>query len=300
MEEKRLREIYENFVSFGSYRNLATGEDAITSSGAQMDNAKFAKFCRDTKVIDKKCTTTDVDIVFNKVKSKGARKIDFSQFEVALRELAVIKYRGKNSESAYEDLLAHVLRNDTPVAKGTVPQTGGIFDKLLYDQSTFPATHKNRFNEDGTGRGKEGRIDQEGNLTADLNSVVNRSSNGVLGGSRHGSSNNLSGDSGAHAGARKLESNKSEDESSGKKNYTATKSSKGNLSSSNKNSSPRGSGTIFDRLTDSSQYTGTHKHRFNADGTGRGIAGRDSVPLGTNPGTYRGGDVKDLSQILRN
>jgi len=57
--------------------------------------------------------------------------------------------------------------------------------------------------------------------------------------------------------------------------------------------------SVFDRLTETSGYTGAHKLRFNGDGTGRGLAGRDSIPLGHNPGTYRGGDVKDLSQILR-
>eukprot|EP01116_Phalansterium_solitarium_P014996 TRINITY_DN3297_c0_g2_i2.p1 TRINITY_DN3297_c0_g2~~TRINITY_DN3297_c0_g2_i2.p1 ORF type:complete len:244 (-),score=59.68 TRINITY_DN3297_c0_g2_i2:337-1068(-) len=35
--------------------------------------------------------------------------------------------------------------------------------------------------------------------------------------------------------------------------------------------------SIFDKLTDSSQYTGAHKQRFNADGSGRGMAGRDSI-----------------------
>lgn len=39
-------------------------------------------------------------------------------------------------------------------------------------------------------------------------------------------------------------------------------------------------GSIFDRLTDSSQYTGTHIHRFDATGRGRGLAGRDRVTKG--------------------
>ena len=32
----------------------------------------------------------------------------------------------------------------------------------------------------------------------------------------------------------------------------------------------------IDRLTDTRGYTGAHKHRFDADGRGKGIAGRDS------------------------
>lgn len=32
-----------------------------------------------------------------------------------------------------------------------------------------------------------------------------------------------------------------------------------------------------DRLTDASQYTGSHKERFDASGKGKGIAGREDV-----------------------
>lgn len=37
-----------------------------------------------------------------------------------------------------------------------------------------------------------------------------------------------------------------------------------------------GQGTVVDRLTDTRGYTGAHKHRFDADGRGRGIAGRET------------------------
>ena len=55
-----LEEIFRSFCSFG-----AGSKDAMPL----MDNAKFAKFFRDTKLLDKKVTATDVDIVFNKVKA---------------------------------------------------------------------------------------------------------------------------------------------------------------------------------------------------------------------------------------
>ena len=35
-----------------------------------------------------------------------------------------------------------------------------------------------------------------------------------------------------------------------------------------------------DRMTDTSQYTGTHKERFDDSGKGRGIAGRDAAAKG--------------------
>lgn len=40
-----------------------------------------------------------------------------------------------------------------------------------------------------------------------------------------------------------------------------------------------GSGSVFDRLTDTRGYTGTHKHRFDSGGRGRGLRGRDSTDI---------------------
>lgn len=39
-------------------------------------------------------------------------------------------------------------------------------------------------------------------------------------------------------------------------------------------------GSVFSRLTNSKGYPGTHKHRFDSDGKGRGLAGRDYCPKG--------------------
>ena len=56
-----------------------------------------------------------------------------------------------------------------------------------------------------------------------------------------------------------------------------------------------GGPSIFDKLTDSSQYTGAHRARFDMAGNGRGMAGRDAAS-GTE---YGGGRVTSLSQITR-
>ena len=52
-------------------------------------------------------------------------------------------------------------------------------------------------------------------------------------------------------------------------------------------SSRRAPGNIFDRLTDSSQYTGAHRHRFDAHGRGKGLAGRDRIAKGHGTVTQR-------------
>eukprot|EP01017_Pseudomicrothorax_dubius_P010162 TRINITY_DN13601_c0_g1_i1.p1 TRINITY_DN13601_c0_g1~~TRINITY_DN13601_c0_g1_i1.p1 ORF type:complete len:157 (+),score=49.53 TRINITY_DN13601_c0_g1_i1:60-473(+) len=56
-----------------------------------MDGREFAKMTKDTHLIDRKLTTTDVDLTFAKVKDKSARKINFEQFKAALQEFATKK-----------------------------------------------------------------------------------------------------------------------------------------------------------------------------------------------------------------
>jgi len=43
----------------------------------EIDGKTFAKMCKDTKVINKKCTNTDIDLIFAKAKERTARKINY-------------------------------------------------------------------------------------------------------------------------------------------------------------------------------------------------------------------------------
>ena len=55
-----MEEVFKSFCAFGA------GKD----STALMDNSKFAKLARDLKLLDKKLTATDVDIIFNRTEVK--------------------------------------------------------------------------------------------------------------------------------------------------------------------------------------------------------------------------------------
>ena len=54
---ENVEQVFQSFCAFGA-----------GSGVAMMDNAKFAKFFRDLKLLDKKVTATDVDIIFSKIK----------------------------------------------------------------------------------------------------------------------------------------------------------------------------------------------------------------------------------------
>lgn len=56
----------------------------FTNGAAEMDGKTFAKLAKDTKILDKALTATDIDLIFAKVKDKAARKINKVQFITAI------------------------------------------------------------------------------------------------------------------------------------------------------------------------------------------------------------------------
>nr|CCC90175.1 conserved hypothetical protein [Trypanosoma congolense IL3000] len=72
-----MENVFYAFASFG------------TAPSKEMDNAHFSKMLKESKIIGKSFTTTDADLLFNKIKSKGARKINFVEFNTkAIPEIA--------------------------------------------------------------------------------------------------------------------------------------------------------------------------------------------------------------------
>ncbi|KAJ3104026.1 hypothetical protein HDU97_009573 [Phlyctochytrium planicorne] len=249
-----LEEAFTAFAAFGSARNLATG--VVPSAGQwQMDSAKFAKMCRESGIICQTLSLTDVDIVFNQC--KVGRKLDFAAFQRALELLA----ERRGCDVAHIEAL--VLATE-PQLNGTIPEINPIVEKLT-DTSKYTGTHRERFDETGVGRGAAGR--DTVNSTANLSSIV----------SRHNPNKTLGAGSGSPRSPRIVKSVQQQAQTATPPKSPAT---------------PRSTASsVFDRLTSPNTFTGTHKHRFNPDGTGRGKEGRT--------GDGAGEIISNLSQITR-
>ena len=92
-----------------------------------MDGKTFAKFSKDTKILDKKLTATDIDLIFAKVKDKAARKINYDQFSKAVGLCA-----DKKGLSA-ADLESKILAHGGPTFTGTKAEAVRHHDdKSLY------------------------------------------------------------------------------------------------------------------------------------------------------------------------
>ena len=62
LQETELKEIFYSFAAYGNRR--LSREDVPV----EMDGARFAKLAKDCKLLDKKFSTTDVDLTFSKVR----------------------------------------------------------------------------------------------------------------------------------------------------------------------------------------------------------------------------------------
>ncbi|XP_018607341.1 tubulin polymerization-promoting protein family member 3-like [Scleropages formosus] len=147
-----LEEVEKSFQKFAVH-----GDTKAT--GKEMNGKNFVKLCKDCRIIDSKnVTSTDVDIVFSKVKAKTARVITFEQFNQALIELAPKRFKGKAQDEALQ-LIYALIAGKEPANMGItkVAKTGAV-DRLT-DTSKFTGSHKERFDETGKGKGKAGRED---------------------------------------------------------------------------------------------------------------------------------------------
>uniref|UniRef100_UPI00358E77E9 tubulin polymerization-promoting protein family member 3-like isoform X1 n=2 Tax=Myxine glutinosa TaxID=7769 RepID=UPI00358E77E9 len=149
VEMKTLRETFRLFAIYGD----------TNASGQEMSGKKFAKLCKDCRVIDtKNITITDVDIAFSKVKQKSARVISFEEFLEALRQLSWKRFKEQKKDDAFQELL-RLVAGKAPIVHGItkVKNVGAV--SRLTDTSKYTGMHRLRFDEAGHGRGKAGRED---------------------------------------------------------------------------------------------------------------------------------------------
>ena len=93
------------------------------SAGAkEIDGKTWAKLAVDTKIVNKQCTKTDIDLIFAKVKDKTARKITYAQFAQAIEQCAA-----KRGESQ-ADLEATILASGGKTLTGTQAQATRFHD----------------------------------------------------------------------------------------------------------------------------------------------------------------------------
>ncbi|CAN0190419.1 unnamed protein product [Ectocarpus sp. 6 AP-2014] len=119
-----LEQIFLDFTSFG----------AGQSGSSEMDSAKFVKLAKDCKLVGKNLSTTDLDLIFTKVKDKTAKKINFDTFVEAVELIS--EKLGKSKD----DVILLIVS-----AKGPTTGAATVADNVRFhdDKSTFTGVHNN-------------------------------------------------------------------------------------------------------------------------------------------------------------
>ncbi|KFR12400.1 Tubulin polymerization-promoting protein family member 2, partial [Opisthocomus hoazin] len=141
-----------------AFRKFALYGDR-SASGNNMTGKNFSKMCRECGVMDGQAvTSTDIDIISHKVKTKGACTIAFAEFQQAMKELCGKRFKGKSPEEALQAAYG-LIEGKGPGSVGASKATkvGGV--KRLTDTSKYTGSHKARFDESGKGKGLAGRPD---------------------------------------------------------------------------------------------------------------------------------------------
>lgn len=134
------------FKAFAKFGDSKSTGDAITLSNSD-------KWFKQAKVIDgKKITTTDTGIYFKQV-AKTKKALNLKEYQQFLEVIA------KNKKVEVEEIKDKLSTCGPPATTRTTPvATGGAVARLT-DHTKYTGTHKQRFDEAGKGRGKEGRQD---------------------------------------------------------------------------------------------------------------------------------------------
>merc|ERR1712098_18716 len=160
------------FCCFVSCHNMASNDDLKNAfmnfanqgkSGAkvqELDNKNWTKMAKDCGLYNKTCTSTDGDITFQKFCGNKAKQINFDTFCKFIDELASKYYKG--DASAVEKYRQLIVQKGCPDNKATKVATGNNVGKMT-DTSQYTGAHKERFDESGKGKGKDGREDVTAN-----------------------------------------------------------------------------------------------------------------------------------------
>lgn len=104
---------------------------AFTGGAKEMEGRQLAKLAKDCSLLDKKLTSTDVDLIFAKVKDRTARKINFSQFQQVLDQFATKKGVTR------DDIMKQIEMTGGPHFHGTKPD----YVKFHDDKSTYTGVY---------------------------------------------------------------------------------------------------------------------------------------------------------------
>ncbi|CAJ0573047.1 unnamed protein product, partial [Mesorhabditis spiculigera] len=148
-DAKDVKPKWEAFSKFGA------------ATATEMTGKNFDKWLKDAGVLDPKAiTTTMTGIAFSKV-TGPKKKATFEETKKVLATVAEDRAKqAKTDPQAELDAICEKLaRLEAPTLNSAAKSdANGVYSRLT-DHTKYTGAHKERFNTDGTGKGKAGRVE---------------------------------------------------------------------------------------------------------------------------------------------
>ncbi|CAD6190996.1 unnamed protein product [Caenorhabditis auriculariae] len=140
---------YDHFMKFGA------------ATATEMTGKNFDKWLKDAGVLDgKNITTTMTGIAFSKI-AGAKKKTNFEETKKVI--IGVAEDRARQSKRSVQeeldDITEKLSKLDTPTINNVIkPEAQGVYSRLT-DPKKYTGASKERFDDDGKGKGKAGRED---------------------------------------------------------------------------------------------------------------------------------------------
>ena len=145
-----------------SLDDLDKAFNTYTHNTPEMKGSSFVKIFKDNKLLGKNLSSTDLDIIFSKVKTKGKNKITLTQFKEGVKQAA--ERKGAPVDQFYKKL----RKTSAPDYKGTKTQKVDLHD----DKSKYTGIYA---------RGGPEVVDKGFSRFSDLSELTNRNDANVRG-----------------------------------------------------------------------------------------------------------------------
>jgi hypothetical protein len=116
--QTKIRFVFQYYTSFGDRKNMS-----------YIQSTKVQKMCKESGIIDKKVTKTDVDLLFMKI-NKSKPNMYYEDFLKLLYEFATLKYGGDKMDALKQLLDDHIFKKYEEI-RGVVVKT----KELEYDET---------------------------------------------------------------------------------------------------------------------------------------------------------------------
>lgn len=134
----------------------------FTGGKSEMSNKEFIKINKDSGLLDKVYTTTDVDLIFSKVKVKTSKVLTYDQFLAGLEEIA------KKKKVDVNTIKEKIISSGGPQFVGTKTD----YVKFHDDKSLYTGVYA---------KGGPSTVDSKNGIISDISQTCDRSSSDARG-----------------------------------------------------------------------------------------------------------------------